>query len=88
MFTLLWMAVDKSLACCGDDGAFTRDYTRVPEPLLLLPVLLGGTIGFLAGMVVCCHKVSKFRFKVQALCCGLVARLVHPVVLGVLVGTS
>jgi uncharacterized membrane protein YsdA (DUF1294 family) len=85
VFELLWMAVDKMLAYCGGGGG---DYTRIPELLLLLPVLLGGTIGFLVGMAVCCHKTSKVAFHGPALCCGLVAFLLHAVVIGAIIGTA
>ncbi|MFO0982959.1 MAG: DUF1294 domain-containing protein [Planctomycetota bacterium] len=52
-FTL--MGVDKWLATSGK--------RRIPETTLLLPGVLGGVIGMIAGMLSFSHKTRKTSFK-------------------------
>jgi len=40
-----------------------RGWMRIPEDALLIPVLLGGPVGALVGMVLFHHKVSKRSFQ-------------------------
>ena len=40
-----------------------QGWMRIPENALLVPVLLGGPVGALAGMVLFRHKVSKRGFQ-------------------------
>lgn len=35
---------------------------RIPEKRLLLSALIGGSIGALLGMLVCCHKTKHIKF--------------------------
>ena len=53
--TALFFAADKMQAKAGG--------TRVPEKVLHALVLVGGTVGGLAGMLLFRHKIRKARFQ-------------------------
>ncbi|MHC4945423.1 MAG: DUF1294 domain-containing protein [Planctomycetota bacterium] len=56
-FTFLIYGFDKAQAI--------RNNTRIPESVLLLLVLVGGTAGALLGMVLFRHKTIKGSFRVK-----------------------
>ena len=35
---------------------------RIPEKRLLLSAVIGGSVGALLGMLVCCHKTKHLKF--------------------------
>jgi uncharacterized membrane protein YsdA (DUF1294 family) len=52
----------------GYDKALSKTKrTRVPERVLLFLVLIGGTLGAVAGMVVFRHKTAKGSFRLKLL---------------------
>lgn len=55
IFTVLTYGYDKAIA--------GSRRTRVPEKVLLLLALLGGTLGALAGMEIFRHKTDKASFQ-------------------------
>jgi len=57
LVALLTYGYDKAIAGSG--------HTRVPERVLLILALAGGTIGALAGMWAFRHKTAKKRFRVR-----------------------
>jgi uncharacterized membrane protein YsdA (DUF1294 family) len=55
-----------TIICFGyDKWAAPTSMTRVPESVLLLLTLFGGTFGALLGMTIFRHKVSKSEFKTK-----------------------
>ncbi len=41
-----------------------KNYYRIPEKILLLLALLGGSIGGILGMYIFRHKTQKLKFKI------------------------
>lgn len=68
------------LVVYGGDKLFAKlDYWRVPEKVLLLLALLGGSIGALLAMQIFRHKTRhlKFRYGVPVILLLQVAGLVY-----------
>ena len=47
-----------------DKRQFVKNKPRVPEPILHMPALLGGTPGALPGQLLFRHKTKKLRFRI------------------------
>ena len=67
----LWVLLNLTeiLLCAIDKYKAVRHAWRIPEAALLIPGVLGGSIGLTMGMLLFHHKVSKpvFRFGVPAM---------------------
>ena len=78
-YLLLWILVWTILAFALmgiDKWKAKREAWRVPEKVLFLSALAGGSIGALAGMALFCHKTRHWSFRI-----GMPAILVLQVVL-------
>ena len=56
LMALLLMAIDKQKA--------RKDRFRIPEAVLFLSAIIGGSIGSLAGMFLFHHKTRKWKFRI------------------------
>lgn len=66
----LWLIVINVVAFViysYDKAIAASSWTRVPERVLLLLALIGGTIGALIGMLLFRHKTSKASFRLKFL---------------------
>ena len=65
-----------------DKGRAKSGKWRIPERTLLLPALIGGSLGALAGMIMFRHKTRKAKFFISVpvmfvVHCVIVAMLVY-----------
>ena len=60
---LIWVNVIGFFLMGADKVKAKRGRWRIPEKMLLLPALLGGTPGVIAGMKAFHHKTRHRKFK-------------------------
>lgn len=61
---LIIINVFSLIICYYDKLSAIKNKYRISEKLLLLASLLGGTFGFILGMILFHHKTKKLKFKV------------------------
>lgn len=60
------------VAYAMDKSAAIRGAWRIPEKTLMLLATIGGSVGALAGMVLCRHKIRKPKFFLGVPLCLIV----------------
>lgn len=71
---LLAFNVVAFVAYAMDKSAAIRGAWRIPEKTLMLLAAIGGSVGALAGMILCRHKIRKPKFFIGVPLC-LVAHI-------------
>lgn len=57
------------VAYAMDKSAAIRGAWRIPEKTLMLLAAIGGSVGALAGMILCRHKIRKPKFFIGVPLC-------------------